>query len=152
MINITLWTNVFHVFVFWSSQDAKWTGLRLLGCNTSKEDLKYLKNINKYLSKVQDTRPKKPKHKREKKSKHGLWACALVVHWRVTKQSGASATNRQTASFLWHHGGEPQDNPVQGPDSPVWELTVPMAIVPTTTSTASATRQPGASTGRFGVL
>jgi hypothetical protein len=36
----------------------KWIWLRLWGCNTSKEDLKDSKKINKYSAKVQDTRPK----------------------------------------------------------------------------------------------
>jgi hypothetical protein len=29
MINITVWTNALQVFVFFSSQDAKWIPLRL---------------------------------------------------------------------------------------------------------------------------
>jgi hypothetical protein len=58
MINITLWSNVFASVYVYSSHDANRIGLRHLGCNTSKEDLK-----DAYKSKTQEQ--KKPKRNSE---------------------------------------------------------------------------------------
>jgi hypothetical protein len=71
MVNITCELMCLQVFVFCSSQDAKWTRLRLWGYNTLKKIWKDPKKTYKYSAQVQDTIPKEPKQIRLKKSKMG---------------------------------------------------------------------------------
>jgi phage terminase large subunit-like protein len=66
----SLWTNVFASVYIYSSQDTKRIGLRHLGCNTSKEDIKYAKK-----SKTQEE--KKPTRNSEEIHEVG----SQLAHW-----------------------------------------------------------------------
>jgi type IV secretory pathway VirB3-like protein len=127
MINITLWTNIFQVFVFWSSQDAKWIKLSFWGCNTLNEDLKRLKKRStntQQKSKTQDQ--KKPKQNSEEIH---IWVVSLYIGGAlVAHQSDAPTTSfccrvdspvwrpteLQRLQFQWLAAS---DRPVPRPDS-----------------------------------